>query len=153
MATDLSYAFERTTCACPECVACCTEQPGPLAPGELDYIAAYLGVSVRDALPYFWASPGAVVQDSHTGAVHRIGTITPRLRDGRCVFLTEADRCSIHAVAPFGCAYADTHMAEQEWQPRALWLYRTIAADAEYQSLRKMLPAATSWRPRTGRAG
>lgn len=39
-----------------------------------------------------------------------IGSITPRSQGGRCVFLDEQDRCRIHAVAPFGCAYYDTHM-------------------------------------------
>lgn len=148
MSVVVPAAFDRTTCACAKCVACCSEQPGPLAPGDLERIAAHLGRAVRDVLGSFWASPGMVVGNRKTGAVARIGTITPRMRDGRCVFLTAKDRCGIHAVAPFGCAYADTHMAQEAWHERAIWMARAIAEDAEYAAVRRTLSPATSWRPR-----
>ena len=140
--------FERTTCACPDCQACCTSQPGSLAAGELETIAAYLGKRVADVLSYFWASPGALLGNSRTGETFRVGTITPRLRRGRCVFLDDANRCTIHAVAPYGCRMFDTHMQADEAQPRSLWLVRTQATPA-YQSLRRTLPAAASYKPRS----
>lgn len=142
--------FTRSVCACASCVACCTSQPGPLAVGDLDRIAAYLGKPIVEILRSFWASPGAVVKNVATGRTWMIGTITPRMLRDRCVFLTADDRCAIHPVAPFGCAYVDTHMAARDWQPRAQWLYRSIEADVEYQSIRRALAPATSWRPRTG---
>jgi len=143
-------SFTRTTCACRACVQCCKEQPGPLAPGDLDRIGAFLQLTVPDVREKFWASPGALVQNRATGRTWMIGTITPQLVNHRCVFLTADDRCAIHPVAPFGCAYADTHMTEAEWQPRAQWLYHAVANDATYQAVRRALPAATSWRPRNG---
>ncbi len=140
--------FERTTCACPSCVRCCKEQPGPLAPGQIATIAAYLQKPVRDVLTLFWASPGALVKSLATGKRWMIGTITPRMRNGRCVFLDADDRCRIHPVAPFGCSHYDTHMPEAEWTRRGMWLYRAIEDDPEYQSIRATLAPATSWRPR-----
>ena len=137
--------FERTTCDCPECVRCCHEQPGSLAAGEVERIAAYLGKPVAAVLHKFWASPGALALKD--GVAYRIGTITPQLQRGRCVFLGEDDRCTIHPVAPAGCALFDTHMQAAEAQPRSQWLVRTQCAP-EYQSLRRTLPAATSHKPR-----
>ena len=142
--------FERTTCACRECVACCKRQPGPVAPGDLEMIAAYLGETLSGVLSKFWASPGAVVKDTRTNQVRRIGTITPKLAGGRCVFLGKDDRCSIHSVAPFGCAYADMHMPEREWQRRAQVFYVEIERDTEYQKLRSTLDVATHWNPVVG---
>jgi len=149
---DAPHDFKRTSCACADCVACCHEQPGPLAPGDLEAIAAHLDRPVRDVLELFWASPGALVRDLRTRKERMIGTITPRMRGGRCVFLDADDRCAVHPVAPFGCAFVDTHMSMEEWHPRAQWLYATIEQSDAYRSLRRMLQPATSYRPRKGPA-
>lgn len=140
--------FERTTCGCAECIEPCRRQPGPLAPGDLERIAAFLGRTLRDIAGSFWASPGAIVRDARTQAVRTIGTITPRRRAGRCVFLSSDNRCRIHPVAPFGCAYFDMHQSPEEGQRRSFWLHRTIEADADYQSRRRTLAEATSWQVR-----
>jgi Fe-S-cluster containining protein len=137
----------RTTCSCAECIRCCHDQPGSLAPGQLEAIAEYLGQPVRVAALKFWASPGALLGNSKTGQTYRIGTITPRLKDGRCVFLSADDRCTIHAVAPAGCALFDTHMSAEAAQPIGLWLARA-QADPAYQSLRRTLATAERSRPR-----
>lgn len=143
----MSLPFKRTTCACQTCVACCKEQPASLIPGDFERIAEFLGYS-HDALKAFlWASPGAIAMNSVTGRQYRIGTITPRLQSGRCVFLDEHDRCRIHPVAPAGCAYFDTHMSSAEGQRRGLWVVE-LQTDPEYQKLRSTLPFATSYKPR-----
>lgn len=140
--------FARTSCACAECQACCCSQPGSLAAGDLVLIAAHLGKRVADILCYFWASPGALVASSETGRTMRVGSITPRLRQGRCVFLEPGGGCRIHAVAPYGCRMFDTHMSAEEAHPRSLWLVRSQLTPA-YQSLRGMLAPAASYRPRS----
>ena len=143
-----SGPFERPpACSCPDCVRCCYDQPGSLAAGDLEAIADHLGLPVRVAALRFWASPGALLGDSRTGQAFRVGSITPRRVRGRCTFLDEQDRCTIHAVAPFGCSHFDTHMTAAEGQPRSLWLARS-QMDAAYQSLRRTLPAAASYQPR-----
>lgn len=141
----MSHHFERTVCGCRECVDCCKSQPGPLAPGQLEAIAAHLGKSLEDVKPDFVASPGALVGTTN-GAVFRVGTITPRSVDGRCVFLDENERCSIHAVAPFGCAYFDTHMPSTEAKTRGVWLVRQ-QMDETYQDLRASLRPSQTWKP------
>jgi Fe-S-cluster containining protein len=138
------HDFDRTSCACKECVRCCKRQPGPLAPGDFERIAAHLGETTEEAKRHFVASPGAVVVID--GRTERRGTITPKFARGRCVFLDDNDRCKIHTVAPFGCAYFDTHMSRQAAMPRSLWLVQATP-DAAYQKLRAELPYTTVYRP------
>jgi Fe-S-cluster containining protein len=142
------HNFNRTTCACADCVACCKRQPGPLAPGDFERIAAHLGETPEQAKAHFCASPGALIKDKVTGQVARVGSIVPKTHRGsRCVFLDDNDRCSIHPVAPFGCAYHDTHMSRATAMPRSLWWARAVAADPAYQQLRRELPYATTYNP------
>lgn len=138
--------FPRTTCACAECVACCKRQPGFLAPGDAERITEFLG---EPASKYLWASPGAIVMNTATRIAHRIGTITPVFdkKRGRCVFLDDKDQCRIHAVAPFGCAFADTHMSARQGMERSAWALRQIEASEQYNALRKSLPLATHHKP------
>ncbi|MDO8795380.1 MAG: YkgJ family cysteine cluster protein [Vicinamibacterales bacterium] len=136
--------FARTTCACAECVDCCRQQPGSLIPGDAERIAAFLGEPVE---PYLWASPGAVVMNTVTREVHRIGTITPRRVNGKCVFLDDQDRCRIHSVAPAGCSHFDTHLSRDEGIARGYWVVKA-QQDLEYQRVRSTLPPATSYKPR-----
>lgn len=154
------HDFNRTVCACAGCTACCKRQPGSLAHGDFERIAAHLAktqgwepeVAFEQAKKQFWASPGALVASVETvngietHEVFRIGTITPRMRKGRCVFLGKDDRCTIHSVAPFGCSHFDTHMSKQTAHPRSLWLVRSQQTE-EYQNLRASLPYATSYKP------
>jgi Fe-S-cluster containining protein len=138
--------FNRTVCACHECTQCCKRQPGPLAAGDFERIQAHLGASDEEMTKLFCASPGALVMNQVTRVVRRVGTITPQRRRGRCVFLDGSDRCLIHAVAPMGCAYFDTHMSAEEAHPRSLWLLKTQETP-EYQALRNKLPYAASYKP------
>src|SRR5262252_116362 len=138
--------FNRTVCACETCRKCCKRQPGALIPGDLERIARHMQITPEEAKKYFWASPGSLVRDTSTGRVHRIGTVTPQTRKGRCVFLDDHERCTIHAVAPFGCAYFDTHMGHRAAHPRSVWLAHA-QCDPEYQKLRDALPYAQSYKP------
>src|SRR5262245_63190386 len=101
MRMHMDVPFERTVCNCPGCTACCSRQPGPLLPGELEAIAAHLGKTLREASSLFWASPGGKMGNRATGQTLAVGTITPRMRDGRCVFLDREGACRVHAVAAF----------------------------------------------------
>jgi Fe-S-cluster containining protein len=139
------HDFKRTTCACKQCVDCCKRQPGCLIEGDFERIADHLGETKEQAKEHFWASPGALVK-TEGGQVVRVGTITPRYRKGRCVFLDENDRCKIHSVAPFGCAFLDTHMSREYAMPRSLAAVRSQCSD-QYQKLRDELPYATHYKP------
>lgn len=138
--------FTRTKCACEQCKACCKRQPGPLAPNDFERIQKHLGASDEEMRRLFWASPGCLVKTG-LGETLRVGTITPRYTKGRCVFLDENDRCKIHEVAPFGCAYFDTHMSHHEAHIRGSWLAEQQWHNSEYQDLRATLPYATHHKP------
>jgi Fe-S-cluster containining protein len=86
--------------------------------------------------------------DTETMQVRRIGSITPRMRHSRCVFLDKNDRCSIHPVAPFGCSHFDTHMPHSVAHPRSVWLALSTE-DPAYKLLRKALPYAASYKPQS----
>jgi Fe-S-cluster containining protein len=127
--------FKRTVCACSECVACCKRQPGPLILADFQRIADFLGETPEQAKAHFKASRGSLI--GYKGKIVRIGTITPKHDEtGRCVFLDEKDRCKIHPVAPFGCAYFDTHMGRVEGDKRCRVAIMDHATP-EYQKLRQ----------------
>jgi Fe-S-cluster containining protein len=139
--------FKRTVCDCEQCKECCRRQPGPLGVGDYERIRAHLGIDDTEMQKLFCASLGALVMDRLTGEIRRVGTITPQRQKGHCVFLDETGHCKIHAVAPMGCAYFDTHMNAAEGQRRGLWLIQTQETE-EYQTLRKQLPYTTAYKPR-----
>jgi Fe-S-cluster containining protein len=136
--------FERSVCACGPCTAFCFTKPGYLIPSDLFRIADHLIAAGRiertgDVFAYLRASKGAVVGDSKTGQRWRVGTITPKLENGRCVFLTDDDRCSIHAVSPFGCAYFSTHDDQRQGDIKSMWGIRLIMQTPAYEVARQKL--------------
>jgi Fe-S-cluster containining protein len=116
------FGFQRTVCACRECTRNCQFIPGYLIPADLDRIRRHLTPD-EDldtwASRHLLASPGAKVL--RAGRVFRIRTLVPaRQADGACRFLTGGGRCAIHAVAPYGCSFFDSHMAAEEADRRSL---------------------------------
>lgn len=110
------FGFERSVCACHECTANCKFIPGYLVPADIERIRHALGYSnvVTFALENLAASPGATVMNSE-GRVFQIPTLVPQRRaDGSCKFLDGQNRCAIHAVSPFGCAFFDAHQSADE---------------------------------------
>ncbi len=148
MSERIEPQFERTTCACVGCVACCKSQPGHLIPGDAERIASHLKLTLDEVKTRLWASPGAMVKRLSDNVTYAIRTITPRLVKGRCVFLDANDRCGIHPVAPFGCAYFDVHQSRNVAHSRIAWGVRQIDGDKEYQRLRATLMLATSYKPK-----
>lgn len=109
------FGFARTTCACTECTINCHFIPGYLVPADLERIAARLGHDnlIEFAVNHLLASPGATVLDG-AGQVRHIATLVPARRsDGACRFLDAQERCSIHDVSPFGCAFFDVHQSKE----------------------------------------
>jgi Fe-S-cluster containining protein len=148
----LQHDFERSTCACEHCVACCKRQPGSLIDGDFERIVEFTAkkqnwsfeVALEWVKKHLWASPGALVMTQD--GLHRVGSITPQMRKGKCVFLDDNDRCTIHAVSPFGCAYYSTHMPAGQAQERSVFAVRSQVQPA-YQALRNQLPYARSYKP------
>ena len=119
--TRTEYGFERSECACQNCAAHCKFVPGYLVPADIERISRFLGYSniVTFALENLAASPGATVMSAE-GRVFQIPTLVPqRKEDGSCKFLDEQNRCTIHAVSPFACAFFDAHQSTVEANSRS----------------------------------
>ncbi|MGE0885430.1 MAG: YkgJ family cysteine cluster protein [Blastocatellales bacterium] len=111
----IEFGFGRTKCACLECAINCRFIPGYLIPADLERIAKHLGCEnlIEFALENLLASPGATVVDR--GRMRQIPTLVPARRsDGACKFLDANNRCKIHEVSPFGCAFFDAHQSKAE---------------------------------------
>ena len=109
------FGFARTECACASCASHCRVVPGYLMPADVERISRHLGYAnpLSFASENLLASPGATVLQA--GQLRQLPTLVPRLQaNGACAFLDENSRCRIHAVAPYGCAYFDSHMSDDE---------------------------------------
>ena len=136
--------FQRTVCDCDRCVGCCSH-PAYLIPRDVYRIIDYLVkedriVDADTARRLFRASDRTKVGTYVNGRlmIRSVPTITPQVKYGACVFLKN-NRCSIHAVAPFGCAYHDMHMPYAEADMRSKWAIREIIASEAYAEFRSTL--------------
>lgn len=122
MRTEFNY--QRTECACEDCTINCRYIPGYLVPADLERMRAAIAPQLTleaFADQYLLASPGAKILRMPQMKVLQIPTLVPaRKLDGSCVFLTEDNRCQIHAVAPYGCAFFDAHQSINESDRRSL---------------------------------
>jgi len=104
-------------CICDECVSACRNDPGRLVPDDVSKLARRLGISERD-LENDYLVRVPVASDGQT--VHALapakrkgrrfvaepGTDAPDYyasEQGRCIFLDDTDRCSVHEAKPFEC--------------------------------------------------
>lgn len=114
------FGYTRTECACPQCTAHCRVVPGYLVPADLERLSRFLGYRnpLTCAAENLLASPGATVVQQ--GRVRQLPTLVPRRQaNGACIFLDAQQRCRIHAVAPYGCAFFDAHQPEAEADARS----------------------------------
>ena len=128
--TKTISGFQRTECACAECVLNCHHIPGYLIPSDLSVIAAQLGYEnlLTFALENLLASPGATVMAN--GEMFQIPTLVPaRQTNGACQFLTSENRCAIHAVSPYACRAFDVHQSNDEADRRSLAGLAAIARE------------------------
>jgi hypothetical protein len=150
--TRTAYGAYRTICACKDCTVSCRFIPGYLIPSDLELIKKQLVKSTKVGLTeqyedlISWclenlvASPGALVVRG--GIPMRVPTLVPA-RDKEtnwCKFLkpkggTHGFDCTIHEVAPFGCAFFDSHAPEGKWQALSSQGLQSILIDREQGGL------------------
>lgn len=133
----VTLTFERTVCDCNDCKECCRHMSGVLHPDDLKPMMELLGHTslLAFARENLMASPGAIALDRTTGRRINIPTLVPaRKEDGRCIFLNDKEQCMIHAVAPFGCAFFDTHMGMREGDRRSNYLHTSIQNAHKYNT-------------------
>jgi Fe-S-cluster containining protein len=125
----MNHPFSRSSCDCEKCTLACVHMPGTVAPGEPEKIAEHLGEPCDAAFlaKYFQASDGPIVGKSVGGEIHRykIPTIVPKLTPTGCVFLS-GGRCSIHTVAPFGCAMHKVCENEPDAEEKSTYVLNRI---------------------------
>jgi len=104
------------SCTCVACIECCKRTPGWFAPGEAESAAALLGMGFDEfkqrflIVDYWVASPN----DIDVLAPRKVGIEADQPRAswsyaferGRCVFLTDENRCRIHQAKPIECREA-----------------------------------------------
>lgn len=128
-----SFGQCRTKCACRECSIACEHMPGMLVPDDIPIIyeaTKHSGEHLMDwADRSLLASPGALVGDSSTGRTFRIQTLVPARQPGttKCIHLTADGKCGIHEIAPYGCAFADSHMTRAEGDAVVMHGLRAVA--------------------------
>ena len=104
----------RTVCNCHLCAINCRFIPGYLLPEDLDKIPTFLGYSklFEFAEKNLLASPGAlIIKNRRLG---RIRTLVPARNDSDWCKFFDGRLCTIHPVAPFGCAFFDSHQEQSE---------------------------------------
>ncbi len=144
--TQTLYGFERTICACDECVEKCRHMSGLVAPEDLRRWHRHFGGDITPwAMTHLVASPGAIV--AWQGETFRIPTIVPA-RDyptGRCHWLMPDEACAMHAIAPFGCGWFDHAQSREEGDHRSFRAHVDILYDfltgGPYSRLWKQLHA------------
>ncbi len=132
------FGFERTPdCSCDSCVGNCKTQPGYLIPADLPRIVQE--VRKQSCLPSLspsgivrmYLEPGKGALVGRRGEMYRLDTIRPARRPdtGHCIFLKN-DKCMIHEVSPYGCAFFKCNDNGPEEQARRIQGLTVIANDA-----------------------
>ena len=147
--------FQRTFCSCELCAINCRFIPGYLLPEDLEKMSTFLGYArlFEFAEKNLLASPGALVMKD--GRVFRIRTLVPsRNEHGWCRFF-DGKLCEIHPVAPFGCAFFDSHQKQSRsdvisatgleiiarlWEGRTRSLYCETWNDLHQRGMRAPAP-------------
>lgn len=101
-------------CTCRLCRIPCKIMPGFLMPADLPAL-------IGDADPFVWAKEHLVAKECGTmfelssqgnKAYTSVPNLLPKKKaDGSCHWY-ENNRCSVHEIKPFGCAYFSQHISD-----------------------------------------
>jgi len=101
------------SCSCEICQSACHHTPGWFAPGEVEKVAQFLGISLDELFKKYltvdsWELDHGSIDVLIPGVISEETGIRNRsLLFGTCVFL-KGGLCAIHAVKPYECKMA-TH--------------------------------------------
>jgi len=119
------HGFRRTSCGCELCKVHCRHLPGALDPSDLPRLC------LPDHDIFTWA-------EQHLRALtdKPYPTLVPaRQQNGHCHWYFDG-KCAVHDVAPYSCAFFDSHMEDDEVHRRvettAAVIRRDAAADGLY---------------------
>lgn len=117
------FNVERSSCACNACVANCKVIPGFLIPSDLPRMAGESDL-FEWAEKHLLASPGATF--IQRGVTTKIPTLVPAKTERGCIFLSDDNKCTIHEVSPFGCAFFDCQQPTMVADQLSIQAHRTI---------------------------
>jgi hypothetical protein len=113
------HGFRRTVCGCEFCKVYCRHLPGTLDPADL------LRLCPAGQDVFTWS-------EEHLRARADLpypALVPVRNSEGHCHWYFDG-RCSVHASAPFGCAFFDAHMPDAEIARRVAATVRACQEDA-----------------------
>ncbi len=122
--TRVQHGFPATTCGCDFCRAYCKHIPGRLDASDL-YRLGPPGDEV-----FAWA-------ERHLRAVDDTPypkLVPARQANGHCHWYQDG-RCTVHAQAPYGCAFFDAHMPTAEVNRRSQASVQAAIGDASIDGL------------------
>ena len=107
-------------CSCEDCTSACYRKPGWFLPHEIKPAADLLGLTEQEFFDKhlsvdYYGRPDSftfVLSPATTNAVP--GEEFPFNPNGRCVFLTEDNKCSIHNAKPYECKTFDHRKLDAE---------------------------------------
>jgi hypothetical protein len=102
------FGAARLVCSCKTCVTNCRFLPGHLIPSDLRRLVPAGADLLPWAREHLRASPGTTVLRVYGDGrqeLFRIPTLVPVHRDDLSCHWLEDDRCAVHAIAPFACAF------------------------------------------------
>lgn len=109
-----------TECSCAECTKVCYTMPGYLLETDIDRIWKKVAPQMTRSqfiTSYLKPGRGARLVEGRPDDIQFVQyqTMVPaRTSDGKhCIFLKD-NKCTIHDVSPFGCAFYDSHMGRIE---------------------------------------
>lgn len=113
MLNELPLLNDVMECSCDKCVGACRKKPGWFVPEEIKPAADFLGLTEKEffdkylSVDYFTDPDGFLYVLSPATDKSEPGKEFPLEPSGRCIFLTDDEKCSIHSVKPFECKYFD----------------------------------------------
>jgi hypothetical protein len=118
------HGFRRTRCSCAYCRAPCRHVPGSLDVADLMRLCP----PARDVLAWAEQHLRAVIDKPYP-------TLVPaRDIDGGCHWHFDG-KCAVHADAPYGCAFFDAHMSDEEVNRRSAATVQARRDDAARDGL------------------
>lgn len=110
---NLPVLTDTIECSCSDCVSACLRKPGWFLPEEIKPAADLLGLTEKEffdkhlAVDYYGNPDEFLFVIAPATDSCKPGSEYPLNPAGRCVFLTEDEKCGIHKAKPYECRAFD----------------------------------------------
>jgi len=113
MIMELPQLVDTIECSCEGCVSACHKKPGWFIPEEIKPAADSMGLSEKEffdkylAVDYYFSSTEKLFVLAPVTKRSKPGVEYPLDPRGSCIFITDDNKCSIHAFKPYECKHYD----------------------------------------------